>query len=76
MSDGRRDVCCRQTVFYLQPRGNQAAVNPAYVKPAQESDDLLGDLTAQFGPPYRFIRQDRPILNELFSKPSMNTLEG
>ena len=41
-------------------------MNPAYVKPAQESDDLLSDLTAQFGPPYRFIRQDRPILNELF----------
>jgi P4 family phage/plasmid primase-like protien len=41
-------------------------MNPTYAKPAQESDDLLSDVTIQFGPPYRFIRADRPILNELF----------
>ena len=41
-------------------------MNPSYVKPAQESDDLLRRLTARFGPPYRCIRADRPILNELF----------
>ena len=39
MPDGCRDDGSRQTVFYFDPSKVDAAVNPSYVKPADDTDD-------------------------------------